>query len=163
MIAIVVNQEAVAADILKWKDTFNNMQANINIRIAHKKDFNNICQLLSEENLPVSDINPLLENFFVAIEGNTVTGVIGIEKYVNTGLLRSAIVKEAYRNTGIATALINQLFNYAKSRESNRGTLSPILQKNILRRKGLKKLQETKCRKPFYNQKSLTVCARPVL
>ncbi len=90
------------------------MTANITISKADKKDFNSICKLLAEENLPTTDLNPLLENFFVTIENNETAGVIGMDRYGNKGLLRSAIVKAAYRNTGIATALINQLFVHAK-------------------------------------------------
>jgi amino-acid N-acetyltransferase len=90
------------------------MQTTINIRIPDKKDFSAICQLLSEENLPTADINPTLENFFITVEGNELCGVMGMDRYGNTGLLRSAIVKKEYRRTGIAAALINQLVDYAK-------------------------------------------------
>jgi amino-acid N-acetyltransferase len=90
------------------------MQTTISIQKAGSKDFDKICQLLSEEKLPAEDINPLLEHFFVAVGENEITGVIGMDKYANDGLLRSAVVKSTHRNSGIAAALVNQLFDYAK-------------------------------------------------
>jgi amino-acid N-acetyltransferase len=93
------------------------MQTTISIQKAGSKDFDKICQLLSEEKLPTEDLNPLLEHFFVAVEENEITGVIGMDKYGNAGLLRSAIVTKAHRNSGIATALVDQLFDYAKQQQ----------------------------------------------
>ena len=90
------------------------MQTTISIQKADKKDLDEICQLLVEANLPTIDLNPLLEHFFVAIENNRIISVIGMDKYEDDGLLRSAVVQMGYRNTGIATALVNQLFDYAK-------------------------------------------------
>ena len=90
------------------------MQTTISIQKADKKDLDEICQLLVEANLPAIDLNPLLEHFFVAIENNRIISVIGMDKYEDDGLLRSAVVQMGYRNTGIATALVNQLFDYAK-------------------------------------------------
>ena len=90
------------------------MQTTISIQKAGSKDFDKICQLLSEEKLPTEDLNPLLEHFFIAVEENEIAGVIGMDNYGNAGLLRSAIVTKAHRNNGIATALVNQLFDYAR-------------------------------------------------
>ncbi|MEP6724537.1 MAG: GNAT family N-acetyltransferase, partial [Bacteroidota bacterium] len=90
------------------------MQTTINIQKAGTKNFDAICQLLSEEHLPTTDLNPLLENFFVAAENNEIAGVIGMDKYGDVGLLRSVIIKKSYRKKGIAAALINQVFIIAK-------------------------------------------------
>jgi amino-acid N-acetyltransferase len=89
------------------------MQTTITIQKADKQDFNAICQLLAANNLPTTDLNPLLENFFIAVDENEITGVIGMDKYGDDGLLRSAVVKAPHRNTGIAAALVNQLFDDA--------------------------------------------------
>jgi len=89
------------------------MPATINIQKAGEKDFETVCKLLLQENLPIADLNPLLENFFIAVEDNKITGVIGMDRYGKDGLLRSAIVQKEYRNTGIAAALVARLFNEA--------------------------------------------------
>jgi len=90
------------------------MKNTIQIKKAGKHDFEAICVLLAAENLPTSDLNPALDNFFIAIKGDAITGVIGMDKYGTDGLLRSAVVHKDYRNTGIAGSLVNQLFDYAK-------------------------------------------------
>jgi len=90
------------------------MQASFIIRKATVTDFDAICQLLQSERLPIADLNPLLDNFFIAVESDRIIAVIGMDKYDNDGLLRSAIVHKDYRNAGIAAALIEQLFDHAK-------------------------------------------------
>jgi len=89
------------------------MPATINIQKAGEKDFETVCKLLLQENLPIADLNPLLENFFISVEDNKITGVIGMDRYGKDGLLRSAIVQKEYRNTGIAAALVARLFDEA--------------------------------------------------
>jgi len=89
------------------------MPATINIQKAGEKDFETVCKLLLQENLPIADLNPLLENFFIAVEDNKITGVIGMDRYGKDGLLRSAIVQKEYRNKGIAAALVARLFDEA--------------------------------------------------
>ena len=89
------------------------MPATINIQKAGEKDFETVCKLLLQENLPIADLNPLLENFFIAVEDNKITGVIGMDRYGKDGLLRSAIVQKQYRNKGIAAALVARLFDEA--------------------------------------------------
>jgi len=89
------------------------MPATINIQKAGEKDFETVCKLLLQENLPIVDLNPLLENFFIAVEDNKLTGVIGMDRYGTDGLLRSAIVQKEYRNKGIAAALVARLFDEA--------------------------------------------------
>jgi len=89
------------------------MQTTIHIQKADKRDFDAVCRILSQENLPTSDLNPLLENFFIAVDDNAIAGVIGMDRYGDNGLLRSAIVQKEHRNTGIAAALVARLFDEA--------------------------------------------------
>ena len=90
------------------------MQSIIHYKKAGAQEYKQVYQLLQEENLPVVDLNPVLENFFVAMDNNILAGVIGMDRYGNNGLLRSAVVQKDYRNSGIAGSLVNQLFNCAK-------------------------------------------------
>jgi arsenate reductase (thioredoxin) len=91
------------------------MTEEIIIRPANPKDFNSIKKLLSSEKLPVDDIDTSLKNFFAAIEGNEITGVIGLEVYSEYGLLRSMITNPSYRKKGIAGKLVKRLFEHAQS------------------------------------------------
>ena len=97
------------------------MQNTISIQKAVAGDFDAICALLSADHLPASDINPLLHNFFIAVEDTEIIGVIGMDKYGSAGLLRSAVVKASHRCIGVAAALVNQLL--AAARQSGVNTL----------------------------------------
>lgn len=90
------------------------MESTIAIEKARIDQLNAICSLLQTGHLPTIDINPLLENFFVAVDGQQIAGVIGMDTYGEYGLLRSAIVDKAYRNKGVATLLVDRLLASAK-------------------------------------------------
>jgi amino-acid N-acetyltransferase len=74
-----------------------------------------IIALLASENLPTVDLPENLEDFFVAIDSDEVVGVAGLEKYTQSGLLRSVAVKAKYRNQGIAKKLIKIIGELAVS------------------------------------------------
>jgi amino-acid N-acetyltransferase len=90
------------------------MQHTISIQKAVAGNFDAIGTLLLADNLPTSDINPLLDNFFIAVEDNEIIGVIGMDKYGTEGLLRSAVVKASHRSTGVAAALVHHLLEAAR-------------------------------------------------
>jgi amino-acid N-acetyltransferase len=85
------------------------MQNIISITAAEPKYREAIIDLLQSENLPVEDLPGNLTNFFIAKNNSVVIGAIGLEIYGDDGLLRSLVVKSAYRKMKIATALINEL------------------------------------------------------
>ncbi len=67
-----------------------------------------ISRLLLSEKLPIEDLPESLENFLVAVENSEVVGVIGLEQFGNYGLLRSLAVYPTFRNSGVASKLIEQ-------------------------------------------------------
>ncbi|MGQ0737799.1 MAG: arsenic resistance N-acetyltransferase ArsN2 [Bacteroidota bacterium] len=73
-----------------------------------------IIELLKENKLPVEDIAPGQQLFWMAKAGDTVAAVIGLEQYGAYGLLRSMATRSSFQNKGMATALVNELFQYAK-------------------------------------------------
>jgi arsenate reductase (thioredoxin) len=87
----------------------------ITIREAMTSDYNAVSQLLLSNKLPVQDIDKALPNFFVAVFNNELAGVIGLEKYDQYGLLRSMATDFSHRNQGIASKLIDALFQYAST------------------------------------------------
>lgn len=116
------------------------MQTTINIKKADKRHFSQICQLLSAAQLPIEDINPLLEHFFIAVEGDAIIAVTGMDKYEDAGLLRSVIVQPHFRNSGIASELINQLFTYAKDQGIITLYLITNTAEKYFEKKGFKKM-----------------------
>ena len=81
------------------------------MKIAKAKEYQrqSIISLLQAGKLPVEDLPPLLDNFFVALEENNIIGAIGLEQYDNCGLLRSMVVNKEFRNKNIASTLIQEL------------------------------------------------------
>jgi len=72
--------------------------------------------LLTSLKLPAGDLPDNLENFLVAMEGNELIGVAGLEIYGDYGLVRSVAVKNEYRSQGIASSLLNAIEKSAKAK-----------------------------------------------
>ena len=68
-----------------------------------------IISLLQKEKLPVEDLPAILSHFLVAMDNDRLIGVIGLEQYENSGLLRSMAVDVLYRNRTIASELVKEL------------------------------------------------------
>jgi amino-acid N-acetyltransferase len=87
-----------------------------NIRPATAADYNQLIGLLQAESLPVVDIDTGLPHFFVATESPVIVAGIGMEHYGEAALLRSMVTAPAYRGRGLASALIDTLFDYARKK-----------------------------------------------
>jgi amino-acid N-acetyltransferase len=85
------------------------------IQPAKPSDWNAVSQLLQENKLPVDDVDKNLSHFFVATIKHRIVGAIGLEKYGDYALLRSMATSSLYRNQGIASKLVSDLFRYAQS------------------------------------------------
>lgn len=116
------------------------MQSAISIRKANTNDFDAVCALLSENNLPIADLNPLLENFLIAVQNGEVIGVMGIGRYGAAGLLRSAVVSASHRNTGLASALLQQLLEAARQSGLTNLYLITNTAENYFSKKGFVKI-----------------------
>jgi len=71
-------------------------------------------EILRNEKLPVEDISPDLNNFFIATDNRMVVGCIGLEVYGKYGFLRSMAVRPEYRKMKIAGELIKKLESHAR-------------------------------------------------
>jgi amino-acid N-acetyltransferase len=65
--------------------------------------------MLRAAGLPVEDLSTAPVRFWLAREGQSLAGAIGIERYGNAGLLRSLAVDPGHRAHGMATALVQAL------------------------------------------------------
>jgi amino-acid N-acetyltransferase len=74
-----------------------------------------IISLLESQKLPTKDLPHALNDFTIALEGNELVGVIGMERYCHYGLLRSMVVHPGYRNRHIAETLVKMLEEKAAS------------------------------------------------
>ncbi|KXB32518.1 hypothetical protein AT959_02200 [Dechloromonas denitrificans] len=86
------------------------------IRLAKTGDLEAIRQLLSNCQLPTSDLSKgKLECFFVAIQEGKVLGVSGLERSGDEALLRSVAVLPSERGTGLGKRLVFACRELAKA------------------------------------------------
>jgi len=78
------------------------------IRPASAADLAASVDLLSKAGLPVADLSADLLAF-VAEKNGVFYGVIGVESFAKTGLLRSLVVSEDARGGGVGAALVRAL------------------------------------------------------
>ena len=86
-------------------------------RTPFKEDFELIRQLLSECNLPFSDIDPSKQYFIIAENEGKIIGCSGIEIYGENGLFRSLAVGPDYRSLGIGRRLTDKIINSAHEKD----------------------------------------------
>jgi amino-acid N-acetyltransferase len=87
----------------------------MNIVKATDQSRDEIINLLQSQKLPSEDLPLLLNDFYIALEADELTGVIGMERYGHYGLLRSMVVHPDYRNKHIAEMLVKRLEEKAVS------------------------------------------------
>ena len=77
---------------------------------AHPGDMAQVVELLGACGLPCQDLTPShLEAFQVVRDGTELAGVVGLERFANSGLLRSLAVAPAYRGQGLGGNLLTVL------------------------------------------------------
>ena len=79
------------------------------IVIASEEKRAAIKELLQSNNLPTEDLPVCLNHFFIALEAETVIGIIGMERYDDVALLRSLVVHSNHRDKRIAETLVEML------------------------------------------------------
>jgi len=84
------------------------------MRRARGEDLPIIEQLLREASLPVDGVRSNLEHFFVTEQEGVAVGVIGLEVYGDTGLLRSLAVRSSERRQGLGSFLYRSLLQEAR-------------------------------------------------
>ena len=85
------------------------MDTTISLRAAQDADFDAVTGLLKAHDLPLDGVAPPLRGFLVAEADGMVVGTIGLERYADFGLLRSAAVDEGHRRSGVGRRLVERL------------------------------------------------------
>lgn len=89
-----------------------NGSETIIVRDARQNDWQDVRTLLDEAGLPVADLGPEhLADFLVAersgnSQGETL-GIIGLQRFDQVGLLRSLVVSQADRKSGLGRRLVS--------------------------------------------------------
>jgi amino-acid N-acetyltransferase len=74
-------------------------------------------RLLLDAGLPISDLTPEhMQHFFACGKPESIEGVVGIELFDDTGLLRSLAVTNYMRGRGLGKQLVAKAESYARER-----------------------------------------------
>lgn len=89
-------------------------QGHTILRPARPEDLPAMLALLEREGLPTAGVEDWLQRFLVAVSGERVVGVAGLEVYGSDGLLRSVAVERGWRGRGLAEILTGEVLNSAR-------------------------------------------------
>ena len=94
------------------------MKSKFKIQPYAASNKTDILELLSEADLPTSDLNSeKLKNFLVAKESDgSLAGIVGMEIYQNNALLRSLVVQSTHRGHGLGALLTAEMEKKARIR-----------------------------------------------
>lgn len=86
------------------------------VRRARPDDRPRVDELLASERLPLEGVGDHFANYLVAVTAEGLVGVIGLERYGDVGLLRSAVVAPPARARGVGALLAERLMQEAAAR-----------------------------------------------
>jgi amino-acid N-acetyltransferase len=87
------------------------------LRSATAADLPDVLALLERAGLPTEGVDPdALTNFVIAEHEGRPVGVVGVEVYRESALLRSAAVEEGWRGSGVGGALVDRALALTRER-----------------------------------------------
>jgi amino-acid N-acetyltransferase len=86
------------------------------LRAATPADYEAVIGLLERAGLPLAGIPAEMDDFIVADEEGRLVGVVGLERYGDSALLRSAVVEPGLRGTGVGASLVEGVLGRARER-----------------------------------------------
>jgi amino-acid N-acetyltransferase len=87
---------------------------SVAIKPANEEDVVGIINLLKANNLPVSDLSSGKRQFLVATISGQLTGVVALELYGDSGLLRSLAVNSEFRTLNLGKKLVAEAENLGR-------------------------------------------------
>lgn len=93
----------------------NSRGTDVVIRAAKADDLPDVRGLLCQAELPLDGVPADLNNFLVAEREGAVVGAIGLERYSESALLRSAVVHPSLRGMGVGDSLVTALLEHGRS------------------------------------------------
>lgn len=88
----------------------------VELRNARAADLPDVLALLQKAELPAAGVADTFRDFFVAEREGRLIGAAGLEIYGASALLRSVVVQEDWRGTGVGRSLIDLALGEAKAR-----------------------------------------------
>ncbi|MDH4068847.1 MAG: arsenic resistance N-acetyltransferase ArsN2 [Ignavibacteria bacterium] len=115
----------------------------VTVRPALDHDLDVVCHLLTRNELPVLGVKEHLRDFFVAEEDGSVIGAIGLERYEETGLLRSAVVDRSKQGKRIGSKLVDTLLRSARATGVKKLVLLTNTAEQYFARKGFRTIDRS--------------------
>jgi amino-acid N-acetyltransferase len=120
-------------------ETLNNHLADP----ADLEDLPGVYRLLTECDLPSSDLISSQVRIWVLRKGQDIIGTIGLELYGDHGFLRSFAVTQPYRKLGMGGRLIDTLIEFSRSQGVHTLHLLTTSAENYFEKIGFKKWDRT--------------------
>lgn len=87
----------------------------VSLRRAVHADHEAVTTLLRDSQLPTDGVAEWLDQFWVAEHQGRVVGMAGMERYGDSGLLRSVAVTQEWRGTGIGRTLVDRVLKEGRA------------------------------------------------
>jgi amino-acid N-acetyltransferase len=88
----------------------------VELRTAEESDLPAVLALLDRTHLPTAGVADAPSQFLVAESEGKLVGVVGLEVYGESALLRSAAVEESWRGSGVGRVLVERALDVARER-----------------------------------------------
>jgi len=88
----------------------------VELRTAQETDLSAVLGLLRRANLPTAGVADAPSHFVMAESDGQLVGVVGLELYGESALLRSAAVEESWRGSGVGRVLVERALDLARAR-----------------------------------------------
>lgn len=90
-------------------------EVSVALQPADADSLSYVERLLERNDLPVADVRDRPECFYVATRHGERVGIGGLERHGEAALLRSLVVEQSVRATGVGTAVCDALEDIARS------------------------------------------------
>ena len=88
----------------------------VELRTASSTELEAVIDLLDRSGLPTAGVADNFSQFLVAEADGRLVGVVGLELYGQSALLRSAAVEESWRGSGVGRVLVERALDLARDR-----------------------------------------------
>lgn len=88
----------------------------VELRTAQESDLPAVLGLLGRAGLPIAGVGDVPSQFIMAESDGKLVGVVGLELYGQSALLRSAAVEADWRGSGVGRVLVERALDVARGR-----------------------------------------------
>ena len=88
----------------------------VEVRTARPADLPQVLSLLGKAELPTAGVKEAFSHFVVGESDDGLVGAAGLEIYGSSALLRSVVVEDSWRGTGVGRKLIETALDEARQR-----------------------------------------------